>query len=291
VDIVCPVCQGALIDAGDSLECTGCGVRYPVTETVPLLIGPALSSQHEHQQEYFNAEYVEYGTYAPENWRISFNQRIFAALDLPSSGGPYLDVGVGGSGATVIEAARSGVAAAGCDLSLSGIRAARRAARSEGVAGRVTLVVSAAEALPFADGAFGAASIVAVLEHLDDDRRAASELARVVRPGGRVWVTVPNAYRHIPLPLWPWYAYHDRRIGHKRHYDRDRLSSLMSAAGFEPVCVSFSGHPVKVAQFALDRIAPRNRRERLWWHLERRDHAKADRPRGALQLNAVFARR
>lgn len=93
------------------------------------------------------------------------------------------------------------------------------------------------------------------------------------------------------MPLWPWYVYHDRQIGHKRHYDHDRLAALMTAAGFDSVRVAYSGHPVKVAQFALGRLAPREHRERLWWHLERRDHVKADRPRGALQLNAVFLRR
>jgi SAM-dependent methyltransferase len=263
-----------------------------VADGVPALVGSALSSQQEHQRGYFDSEYGGYGGYAPENWRLSFNERIFAALDLPGSGGPYLDVGVGGSGATVIEAARLGVTSAGCDLSVPGIRAARRCAESEGVADRVTLVVSAAEELPFPGGAFGAGSIVAVLEHLENDGLAAKELARVVRPGGRIWVTVPHTYRHIPLPLWPWYLAHDRRIGHKRHYDADRLASLMTASGFEHVRTIFSGqHPVKVVQFALDRLAPRRRREDLWWQLERRDHARPDRPRGALQLSAVFERR
>jgi hypothetical protein len=65
----------------------------------------------------------------------------------------------------------------------------------------------------------------------------------------------------------------------------------MTAAGFDLVDVAYSGHPVKVAQLAVDRLAPVERRESLWWQLERRDHEKADRPRGALQLSAVFKRR
>ena len=129
-----------------------------------------------------------------------------------------------------------------------------------------------------------------MLEHLDNDGEAARELARVVCPGGRVWVTVPNTYRHIPARR-PWYMAHDRRIGHKRHSARDRLESHMTAAGFEWDRVAYSGPPVKVAQFALDRIAPQDRREELWWQLERHDHRKASRPRGALQLNGVFQRR
>jgi ubiquinone/menaquinone biosynthesis C-methylase UbiE len=289
-EIRCPVCRGALQPTPDGLTCEGCARRYAVAEGIPLLIAAELSGQQEHQKEYFDAEFREYHEYAPERWRVSFNERIFSALDLPGSGGPFLDVGVGGSGATVIEAARMGISAAGCDLSVPGIRSARRFADSEGVGKSVTLVACAAESLPFADGAFASASIVAVLEHLDNDGEAARELARVIRPGGRVWVTVPHAYRHIPLPLWPWYMAHDRRIGHKRHYDSDRLTSLMTAAGFELVGVAYSGHPVKVAQLAVDRVVPAERRESLWWKLESRDHRKGERPRGAIQLSAVFER-
>src|SRR5215475_5683379 len=120
VEVVCPACKGGLRESADELECETCGARYRVVDAVPVLIGSTLSGQQEHQKDYFDAEYGAYGGYAPENWRLSFNERIFAALDLPASGGPYLDVGVGGSGATVIEAARLGVTAAGCDLSLPG---------------------------------------------------------------------------------------------------------------------------------------------------------------------------
>ena len=45
-------------------------------------------------------------TYRPENWRVSFVRRIFRSLGIERGQGAYLDVGVGGAGATVIEAAR-----------------------------------------------------------------------------------------------------------------------------------------------------------------------------------------
>ncbi len=287
---MCPACHGKLDIRATVAACSECFAEFPVINGVPILLTDALSNQQEHQKTYYDAEYGAYAEYTPANWRVSFNRRIFAALGLPESGGPFLDVGVGGSGATVIEAARAGVTGAGCDLSVDGVSTARRFAEAEGVSERLTFAVCAAEQLPFADGSFGCASMVAVLEHLDDDRVAAAELARVVRPGGRVWVTVPNAYRHIPMPLWPWYAFHDRRVGHKRHYDNGALAGMMGAAGFELVAVVYSGHPVKVTQFALDHVLRGSSRDRVWWDLERRDHVHSDRARGALQLNGVFER-
>jgi len=49
--------------------------------------------------------------------------------------------------------------------------------------------------LPYADAAFDHAYSISVLEHIagDGDEEALNELARVVRPGGRVVITLPHA--------------------------------------------------------------------------------------------------
>jgi ubiquinone/menaquinone biosynthesis C-methylase UbiE len=292
VALVCPRCKTVLLSHDGSLTCASCGAAYPIHEGVPILLSGALSDQHEHQRRYFDTEFQNYERYEPENWRLSFIERIFGALGLAEDREPYLDVGVGGSGATVIEAARLGVASVGCDLSVEGVTAARRFARQEGVDGPAAFVVCAAEALPFPEHAFSAASAVALLEHLDDDRQTVAELARVVRPGGLVWLTVPHAYRYMPPPVWPIYWWHDRRIGHKRHYDERRLVELCAEAGLEHVRTSYSAHPVKLLQFAGTKLfrTMREQRSSMWWRLEGLDRRAEDRRIGALQLSAVFRR-
>jgi len=290
--LVCPRCKAELTDSEAELVCSACGTRFEIVEGVPLLL-PPLSPQQASQSRYFDSKFAAFtGFYTPENWRLSFNRRIFKSLGILEGRGPYLDVGVGGSGATVIEAARIGVEATGCDLSVAGVLHASRLAQSEGVASHARFVACAAESLPFADGAFACASAVAVLEHLDDDAAAAAELARVVRPGGLVWITVPIAYRYILPPLWPVYLRHDRRLGHRRHYDGPTLSRVLGRAGVRHVETTYTGHAVKVLQYVLDRMLPRSwqARDRIWWSLERLDLRAAKRPYGALQLSAVFRR-
>ena len=291
--LACPQCGGSLEHADAVLRCSGCGASYPLVEGVPVLLRESLSEQHRHQRAYFDAEFSGYEEYRLENWRLSFIERIFTAVGVLDGGKPYLDVGVGGSGATVIEAARRSIDAVGCDLSVAGVVAARRFAADQGVERHARFVVCAAERLPFPDGTFGSASAVALLEHLDDDSRAVAELARVVRPGSRVWLTVPHAFRYIPPPVWPLYWWHDRRIGHKRHYDERRLAELCAEHGLQHVETFFSGHPIKFLQLALSLALPAVRRtgSPLWWRLERRDRARSGRKFGALQLNAVFERR
>ncbi len=64
-----------------------------------------------------------------------------------------------------------------------------QAGRVRGVDG---LVAAVAERLPFADGAFDVVFSNEVLEHVEDDRAACREIARVLRPGGRAVIFVPN---------------------------------------------------------------------------------------------------
>lgn len=66
------------------------------------------------------------------------------------------------------------------------LHAALGARRLFGIRG----VVTAAEALPFADGTFPAAWCLGVLSTVADVRTATRELARVVQPGGRVGLVV-----------------------------------------------------------------------------------------------------
>ncbi|MET0909494.1 MAG: class I SAM-dependent methyltransferase, partial [Ilumatobacteraceae bacterium] len=63
----------------------------------------------------------------------------------------------------------------------------------------VPVLAGAIESLPFRDGSFDAAIVSEVLEHVADDVAALRDIRRVVRPGGLIAITVPNA--DYPL-LW-----------------------------------------------------------------------------------------
>jgi len=52
--------------------------------------------------------------------------------------------------------------------------------------------LAAGEAMPYADGVFDLVLSHEVLEHVTDDRQAVAEIVRVLRPGGRAVVFVPN---------------------------------------------------------------------------------------------------
>jgi SAM-dependent methyltransferase len=84
--------------------------------------------------------------------------------------------------------------------------------------------------LPFADGTFDRIIASEVLEHIPDDVAAMTELARVLKPGGSMAVTVPRCGPEFVN----WVLsdeYHDVPGGHVRIYRRSVLERRLSSAG------------------------------------------------------------
>ena len=111
----------------------------------------------------------------------------------------------------------------------------RSDARGRGSEDRGSLshaVVADATALPYPDASFDRIIAAEVLEHIVDDERAIAELARVLRPGGTIAVTVPA--RTAERVCWALSAdYHAPAVtdGHVRIYSADELRTKLAAAG------------------------------------------------------------
>ena len=119
---------------------------------------------------------------------------------------------------------------------------ADRAAEALAVTRRVC--VAAVESLPFAPASFDVIFSHEVLEHVADDRRAVQEMARCVRPGGRVVIFVPNRwypfethgiewrgryhFGNIPLVNYLPDRWRNRLCPHARAYTRRQLRDLLA---------------------------------------------------------------
>jgi len=85
--------------------------------------------------------------------------------------------------------------------------------------------------LPFPNNTFDRVIVSEVLEHIWDDERALREIARVLRPGGRVAATVPTRWPERVSWALNW-RYHDTPGGHVRIYRQHELELKMERAGF-----------------------------------------------------------
>jgi demethylmenaquinone methyltransferase/2-methoxy-6-polyprenyl-1,4-benzoquinol methylase len=105
----------------------------------------------------------------------------------PSVDDRVLDVATGTGMVAAALVRRSGCAVVALDQSEPMLtRARRRVNGNPGLRDRVTVVRGEAERLPFADGEFDALTFTYLLRYVDDPAATMRELARVVKPGGRI---------------------------------------------------------------------------------------------------------
>ncbi len=128
------------------------------------------------------------------------------------------------------------VNAIGVDLGIEDVKRTRHGFESypdiePGSARRFGLAVADATRLPFPDKSFDVIVCSEVLEHIPDFGAALKECARLLKPGGRLAVTVPRYW-----PEWINWAleerYHNAPGGHVRIFRRGALRKAVESAGF-----------------------------------------------------------
>ena len=233
MELRCPRCKGPLIlDPGPPVEpgqkpqqallCDPCRAEYPVRcDIVDLRIAPspeisfeedlAIAEElaaHEREESFedlVDRYYQRRPPARPElrtahltHFEIEQEQAqaAFARFD-PTDRGPYLDLGCG-MGRYLAAAVSSGRESVGVDAALYQLVLARKLLGGE--SRRVQLVAANAEALPFGDKCFTAATAADLLEHVAEPAKVVSELGRVLADGARVVATTPNRFSLTPEP-------------------------------------------------------------------------------------------
>jgi len=135
-------------------------------------------------------------------------------------------------------ASRQGARAYGVDISEPTVMQARAAFETgPGARDRLRGAVGDVRDLPFRDESFDAIYSMGTIEHFDDTERAVREMARVLKPGGRAIVGVPN--RHDPF-LRPLFATALQAVGlygygYEKSYSRRALREMLENAGLTVV--------------------------------------------------------
>lgn len=192
-------------------------------------------------------------------WRAGQERRLQMILDAAGERlqGPILENGCG-VGMYVERLARHAaqLSPAGRVFGLEyDFERAGEAARIAAALPNAEIISAAGESLPFPDATFRLILSHEVLEHVQDDRRAAAEMTRTLQPGGRIVIFAPNRgypfethgvywkgnYRfgNIPLVNYLPRRLRDRLAPHVRVYSRGDLEQL------------FQGLPVRFVQRSI----------------------------------------
>ena len=176
------------------------GNNSPVTES--------LSERNRAAQALFAPLGETYDRYArllsfgqDPRWRSFLVDRIQA-----SPAATVLDVACGTAAVSMELARRYGCRVVGIDQSAEMLAAGRSRVDAAGFREHIELVEGRAENLPYDDASFDALTFTYLLRYVDDPRATMSELARVVRPGGRIAMLDFFVPSRAARPAWELYV-------------------------------------------------------------------------------------
>jgi len=167
--------------------------------------------------------YIEMARVQETHWWFAARRDILRAqiraLDLPPDA-DILEVG-SGTGANLDLLAAFGKVVA-LEMTAEAILLAQQ--RCHDIAGRVRMQQGRCpQDLAALDRRFDLICLFDVLEHIDEDEQSLAALAGLLKPGGKLLVTVP-AYS------WMW-GPHDVHLHHKRRYSRKSLTASCVRSG------------------------------------------------------------
>lgn len=137
------------------------------------------------EQRAYETIYSDRGLHQRDSLYLWFLEQVLRHAPPPAR---LLDVSCG-EGDFLRFASQAGYAAAGIDFSLAALQTLDQRGGAA-----IPAVAANAHGLPFADASFDVVTNLGSLEHYFDPAQGAREMARVLRPGGRAVVLLPNAY-------------------------------------------------------------------------------------------------
>jgi SAM-dependent methyltransferase len=229
--------------------CAGCGVAFlnPV---------PSLSALGAHYDQGYYAEWI---TARQHSRRRLWRQRL-RLVRSRRAGGDLLDVGCGDGG--FLETAQaSGFICAGTELSEYAAERVRRL-------WHIPVMTGPVRAIEWPVASFDVVTMWHVLEHLTDPRGDLAIVRRLLRPGGLLFVAVPNRrsalfngiYRLVKGSPPACYTPDEREL-HLFHFTPESLRGLLEERGFRVVQVGMDVEDADWRKRWIDRAA------RWWCHV------------------------
>jgi 2-polyprenyl-3-methyl-5-hydroxy-6-metoxy-1,4-benzoquinol methylase len=259
----CPSCRGDLVANAAHLECGPCERQFPFVCEIPdlrlkaptwinfetdlrraLAIDDIASAKGIETAIYNVFRNSRKFSHEKSTYRV---KQVYASIEKCTDQlktwlaatiefGPAMDLGCG-PGPLSAAAASQGRQIAAVDVSIEWLTVAKHLVRAYG--GEPQLAAGLAEALPITSHSLGALISLDVIEHVGDQRKYMSEIARVLAPNGRFAISTPNRFSlspephvgvwgvgYLPVPLQaPWV-----RLASGNQYEYTRLLSVKETA-------------------------------------------------------------
>ena len=177
--------------------------------------------QHGHQHDQGLKGFLRYIRFLPSMWRSDVNNAVVERV-APASGDIVVDIGAG-MGSGVVPAARTGATVIAVEPTnymraiLNARKMVQRARK------QITVTEGTAEQLGLPDNSATVVTAVNAMHHWSDIEAASGEIARILKPGGRI-LLVDEQFRD---PEHPDFTRHDEK--HDLEFEEAELDKTMNA--------------------------------------------------------------
>ena len=212
---MCPRCAAGLAESEGGFSCPSCPYRGDREHGIVLFERGILPDHEDYKSEGLDALYRHERDHPWFRHRLKLILKAFSVH--VGKNEDVLEVGAG-TGHTARALREEGYASLSVgELHRNGLLYAKQY-------GFEKLYQFDLRSPPFRDH-FDVVALFDVLEHINEDELAVRNILGMLRPGGRIVLTVP-------AHGWLWSRI-DELSSHYRRYDRKGLMSLLASAGFE----------------------------------------------------------
>ncbi len=241
----CPLCAAPsprwITKAGREVHrCGGCGLVWVPAGLVQTESGASI---YEGDNPIFLQEGNE-RYYLDDTNLDSCRRKLDWVRGLVAPGASLLDAGA--NFGHFLSVARAEYRAVGVELSAAAVAWSREHFAVDNHAASIYALP------PELAGPFDAVTSWDVIEHVPDPRGALHALAKVLKPGGLLMLSTPDAGSAVARLMGRYWHYLDP-VQHIALFDRQNLARLLTDAGFEPVAATTFGHFYRL-RYVMDRL-------------------------------------
>lgn len=241
------------------------------------------SDHYKKQLKYFGYEFGSKKEYSLASWQKRYVEIIRREiLGKNHKGKTLVDIATG-SGYVAIELSKLPLNVIVTDLSSQAIANVKKYKKQFGLS-NLRAIKCYAEKIPLSSESVDYIVANAILEHIPDEAKAIKEWKRILKPKGKLFITVPLKFKYIWPFLWLPNYIHDKKIGHLRRYDK---KSLERAFDLPVKNIFYSGHLIKVLGIILSIIT---KSDIFNDYFEKEDKKKEKRAYGANNISLIFAK-
>ena len=251
--VLCLICGNELVEYKNNIQCPKCREKYLFDDGILMMLSnnSLKDEQNLSQKRYYEQHYQTEEANRDFEWRKRWVTRSLNFLPKKRNS-LILDLACGQAYMT-LAVAKKGYKVIACDISVSGLKRARKEAVKLGIEKNILFIAGDINTIRFKKKTFDFVIMLHILEHLVNDKGVMRNVISFANSNALYYIGAPLSLSYV-FPLFiPLYLYSDRKVGHLRRYSLESILGLFDFKA-EDVYTIYTGHLIKFLGLLLSKI-------------------------------------